>query len=163
MKKLHFILLLSVFLPYNRAVMSKETENKDSILASAQVSFAGMQAENERLEQIAQNLANANVTGTNPKQNPYRRKVPLLKNVYDKKLGVKIPKISSVQHDKSPFILKYEPNHPAADEKGMVKYPNVNIIIENTDAKEAQRTFEANAYALEIAQSNQKKILDLMR
>ena len=45
----------------------------------------------------------------------------------------------------------------------MVKYPNVNIIIETVDSKEAQRTFDANVNSLEIAKSNQNKILELMR
>ena len=84
-------------------------------------------------------------------------------NVYDPKIDTRILKVSSIQEDQSEFTLKYEPNHPAADNRGMVKYPNVNIIIETVDSKEAQRTFDANVNSLEIAKSNQNKILELMR
>ncbi len=135
---------------------------KDSVDASINISYRGMQAESDRLSIIAENLANANVTGLHPGQDPYQRKVAVLNNVYDEKLGATVPKVTSVR-DKSPFDLRYEPNHPAADKNGLVKYPNVRIIAENIDSKEAQRTFEANTYALEISQANKKRIIDLMR
>ena len=135
----------------------------DALKASIKISAAGMQAQNQRLKVISQNIANSNVTGKTPNEDPYRRKVIFFKNVYDPKLKTKILKVDSVREDKSDFTLKYEPNHPAADAKGMVKYPNVNIIIETVDSKEAQRTFDANVNSLEIAKNNQNKILELMR
>ena len=78
-------------------------------------------------------------------------------------MDAKVLKVDSIKEDQSDFTLKYEPNHPAADNNGMVKYPNVNIIIETVDSKEAQRTFDANVNSLEIAKSNQNKVLELMR
>jgi flagellar basal-body rod protein FlgC len=136
---------------------------EDSLDASIQASAAGMRVQSERLKIITQNIANSEVTGTTPGAEPYRRKQLVIKNVYDANLGAEVVKVDSVMQDKSDFILKYEPNHPAADENGLVKYPNVNIVIESVDAKEAQRTFEANMAAMEIAKSNRSKILELMR
>ena len=135
----------------------------DPLSASIKISAAGMQAQSHRLKVIAQNIANINVTGKTPSEDPYRRQIIFFKNEFDAKLNTKILKVDSIREDKSPFILKYEPNHPSADENGMVKYPNVNLIIETVDSKEAKRTFDANVSALEIAKSNQNKILDLMR
>ncbi|MFQ3307171.1 MAG: flagellar basal-body rod protein FlgC [Candidatus Midichloriaceae bacterium] len=138
-------------------------DTEDPLTNSIKISASGMQAQNNRLKIVAQNIANSNVTGRTSEENPYRRQVIFFKNVYDKNLGTKILKADKVQEDQSPFILKYEPNHPAADSKGFVKYPNVNLIIETIDSKEAQRSFDANLSALEIAKNNQNKIVELMR
>jgi flagellar basal-body rod protein FlgC len=59
--------------------------------------------------------------------------------------------------------MRYQPEHPAADRDGLVRYPNVNKIIEIADAKEAQTSFEANATSLEITKTNRAKILELMK
>ena len=135
----------------------------DPLNASIKISVAGMQAQNHRLKIIAQNMANANVTAKTPDKDPYRRQIIFFKNEFDSNLNAKILKVDLIREDESPFILKYEPNHPSADKNGMVKYPNVNLIIETVDSKEAKRTFDANVNALEIAKGNQNKILDLMR
>ncbi len=142
---------------------AREKSADDPLDAAIKISVAGMQAQNHRLKVIAQNMANANVTGKNPNEDPYRRQIIFFKNEFDTKLNTKILKVDSIQEDKSAFTLKYEPNHPSADKNGMVKYPNVNLIIETVDSKEAKRTFDANVNALEIAKTNQNKILELMR
>ena len=151
------------FSNFNNISFAEEKITADSLEASIKISSSGMQAQSQRLKVISQNIANSNVTGKTPNENPYRRKIIFFKNVYDQKLDTKILKVNSIQEDQSEFTLKYEPNHPAADNRGMVKYPNVNIIIETVDSKEAQRTFDANVNSLEIAKSNQNKILELMR
>ncbi len=151
------------FSNFNNISFAKEKIAADSLEASIKISSSGMQSQSQRLKVISQNIANSNVTGKTPDENPYRRKIIFFKNVYDPKLDTKILKVNSIQEDQSEFTLKYEPNHPAADNRGMVKYPNVNIIIETVDSKEAQRTFDANVNSLEIAKSNQNKILELMR
>lgn len=155
-----FTLLFSNF---NNISFAEEKIAADSLEASIKISSSGMRAQSQRLKVISQNVANSNFTGKTNNENPYRRKIIFFKNVYDQKLDAKILKVNSIQEDRSEFKLKYEPNHPAADNRGMVKYPNVNIIIETVDSKEAQRTFDANVNSLEIAKSNQNKILELMR
>ena len=157
------MILTLFFSNFNNISFAEERIAADSLEASIKISSSGMQAQSQRLKVISQNIANSNVTGKTPNENPYRRKIIFFKNVYDQKLDTKILKVNSIQEDQSEFTLKYEPNHPAADNRGMVKYPNVNIIIETVDSKEAQRTFDANVNSLEIAKSNQNKILELMR
>ena len=157
------MVLTLFFSNFNNISFAEERIAADSLEASIKISSSGMQAQSQRLKVISQNIANSNVTGKTPNKNPYRRRIIFFQNVYDPKIDTKILKVSSIQEDQSEFTLKYEPNHPAADNRGMVKYPNVNIIIETVDSKEAQRTFDANVNSLEIAKSNQNKILELMR
>lgn len=135
----------------------------DNLNAAINISAAGMHAQNERLKIISENLANKDVTGMDPNADPYRRKQIFFTNVYDPKVKATTVKVAEVAPDHSAFILKYQPHHPAANTEGYVKYPNVNSIIEGVDAKEAQRSFEANLSAMEIAKTNQSKIIDLMR
>jgi flagellar basal-body rod protein FlgC len=63
----------------------------------------------------------------------------------------------------SPFGMRYEPGHPAADATGYVKYPNVNPLIELVDMREAQRSYEANLNALQLARTMIGRTLDLLR
>jgi len=135
----------------------------DDLTASQRISSAGMRTQNERLKIIAQNIANANSTGSTPDSEPYRRKMPLIQESYDPLLKAKVVKLQKIVKDKSEFELRYEPQHPAADKAGYVKYPNVKLPLETVDAKEAQRTYEANMSALEIAKSNQMRIIEALK
>src|SRR3546814_17259587 len=68
----------------------------------------------------------------------YRRQVMTCKNILDRTLGVETVRVDRVVPDPSEFELRYEPNHPAADDQGYVKLPNVNTLIELSDMREAQ-------------------------
>lgn len=135
----------------------------DDLTASQRVSSQGMRAQNERLKIIAQNISNANSTGKSPIDEPYRRKVPVFQNHYDPRLKADVVRVDKIVRDKSDFQLRYEPHHPAANESGYVRYPNVQIPLETVDAKEAQRTYEANLSALEIAKSNQVRLIEALK
>ena len=65
--------------------------------------------------------------------------------------------------DKSPFIEKYEPHHLAADERGMVKYSNVDMLVEMVDMRETIRFYEANLEATKQARNLISMTLDMMR
>ena len=120
----------------------------DPLAASFNISIAGMDVQNQRLKVIAQNIANIDVTAKTPEGEPYRRKVIFFQNEYDAKLGTEVVKVANIGRDYSDFTKKYQPSHPAADQDGLVKYPNVNMIVETVDSKEAQKTFEANVLML---------------
>lgn len=135
----------------------------NDIMASSRVSAQGLQLQSERLKIIAQNIANAETTASSSAANPYVRKVLQVKLKRDGLLGSEMTYVDKVVRDKSDFILRYYPSHPAADKDGYVKYPNVDQVLEMADAKEAQRSFEANLSALEIARSNQAKILEALK
>ena len=155
------IILLIIFINHNLLNFAFTVE--DPLTSASRIAVAGMQSQSERLKVVAQNIANAEVTGKTPEEDPYRRKIIFFKNVYDEKAATVLVKVNSIEEDQSEFEIRYMPEHPAADKDGIVKYPNVNKIIEMADAKEAQSSFEANAASLEITKSNQVKILELMR
>jgi flagellar basal-body rod protein FlgC len=71
--------------------------------------------------------------------------------------------VDKVGTDRSDFRMKYDPGNPAADEKGYVKLPNVNSLIEMTDMREAQRSYEANLRAIEVARNMLQRTIDLLR
>lgn len=123
----------------------------------------GMKAQGVRMRVISENLANANTTGKAEGEDPYRRQLVTFKNVLDRSSGVKEVKVDKIITDKSDFKMKYDPNHPAADEKGYVKLPNVNTLIEVSDMREAQRTYEANLGIVEMSKSMLMRTIDMLR
>ena len=127
------------------------------------IASAGMKAQSDRLRVVAENLANADATGTTPGAAPYRRKLVLFQNVLDKQLGVPVVKVTQRSNDPSPFNKKYDPTHPAADAQGYVLMPNVNPIVEMMDMREARRGYEANMNIFEVSKAMLSKTLDLLK
>lgn len=130
---------------------------------SLAIAASGMKAQGDRLRVVAENIANADATGKSPAEAPYRRKLVIFKNVLDKEMGVNTVRVSDRTYDKSEFRKKYDPTHPAADEKGYVLYPNMNTIIEMVDMREARRGYEANMNVVEVSKSMLSRTLDLIR
>lgn len=134
------------------------------IMNAIGISASGMHAQGDRLRVIAQNIANSDTAATAPGEDPYRRKTVLFKTVMDKELGADVVSADHVSEDmKSPFRLKFQPDHPGADENGYVKMPNVNTLIETMDMREAQRSYEANLGMIDIAKGMMNRTLDLLR
>jgi flagellar basal-body rod protein FlgC len=118
-----------------------------------QASTSGLNAQSQRLRIIAENIANAESLSTVKGGDPYRRKVVIFNDELNRKTGVEEVKIKAVRKDTGDFKKEYDPNHPAADEKGYVKMPNVNRFIEMMDMKEAQRSYEANLQAIDVSRT----------
>lgn len=133
------------------------------MMKSIQVSASGMRAQGERMRIVAENLANADSVAKEPGGDPYRRKVLTFRNELDRNLGVKVVKVGKVEKDKSDFEMVYDPGHPAADSTGYIKRPNVRSIIEMADMREAQRSYEANVSAIDIAKNMVSRLLELLR
>jgi flagellar basal-body rod protein FlgC len=127
------------------------------------ISAAGMKTQGSRLRLIAENMANADSLGKTPGADPYRRKVMTFENELDRSLGLEMVKVDSVVSDPSEFELRFEPNHPAADDKGYVKLPNVNTLIELSDMREAQRSYEANLKVIEASRTMLTRTIDILR
>ena len=130
---------------------------------SLKISAAGLKVQGERLRVIAENLANADSVTEVPGGDPYRRKTISFKNTLDRELGIETVEVARIGVDRSDFRLKYEPGHPAADAKGYVKLPNINTLVEMTDMREAQRSYEANLKAIEAARTMLQRTIDLLR
>jgi flagellar basal-body rod protein FlgC len=137
--------------------MANDLESALSIAAS------GMRAQGFRLKVVAQNIANASSTSDRPGGEPYRRKIVSFANVLDRELDVKLVEIKKVKEDPSQFSLVYDPNHPAANDKGFVKNPNVNVLVEMMDMREAQRSYEANLNMIESSKQLMSRTIGLLR
>ena len=135
----------------------------DDLISSLKISAAGMKVQGIRLRVISENLANADSLPTGPGKSPYRRKNIQFQNVLDRELGLNLVKVKKIGVDKSEFNRRFEPAHPAADEKGYVQTPNVKTLIEVMDMREAQRSYEANLTAIRTARSMMRRTIDLLR
>lgn len=135
----------------------------DPLDASLRIAGAGLQAQSTRVRVVSENLANAQSTGTTAGADPYRRKTVTFENTMNRALGASLVKIKGVGVDKAPFRVEFEPSHPAADDKGYVKMPNVSMLLEMADMREANRSYEANLQMIKQARSMQSMTIDLLR
>lgn len=130
---------------------------------SMYIAGSGLQAQGERMKIIAQNIANVDSVSQNADEDPYARKVIAFKNVLDKELQAEMVKVHKVGTDEAPFGKRYEPGHPAADAEGYVKYPNVNVMVEMMDMREAQRSYEANVQMIDVTKQMMTNTLSILR
>lgn len=134
------------------------------LFSAMAVSSSGMRAQSERTRVIAENIANADNTPTRPGEMPYARKIVTFKNVMDKEIGGERVKIDKIARDtKTPYTTKYMPGHPAANPAGYVTVPNVNTLVEMTDAREAQRSYEANLGMFTQGRDMSQRLIDILR
>ena len=127
------------------------------------ISASGLRAQGTRLRTIAENLANATSTAQEPGGEPYRRKIVTFENALDRALGVHTVRIRDIDVDESEFGRKHQPGHPAADANGYVLTPNVNSLIEMTDMREAQRTYEANLRVIQASRTMLQQTIEILR
>ena len=71
--------------------------------------------------------------------------------------------VDKVVRDDSDFIMKYDPQHPDANERGYVMMPNVNPVIEMADMIEATRAYQANVAAFQSAKNIATSAIDMLR
>ena len=135
----------------------------DSLVGTIAVASSGLKAQSMRMRVVAENVANANSTANLPGGDPYRRKTITFEAELDRSLGASVVDVKSIGVDRSLFKQVYEPSHPAADEAGYVKMPNVSTLIEMSDMREATRAYEANLNMIEQARSMLMRTTDLIR
>jgi flagellar basal-body rod protein FlgC len=133
------------------------------LMDSLAISAAGMRVQGERLRVIAENMANVDSVSEHAGGDPYRRKTITFQNELDRQTGLDLVKVKKVGLDPSEFTRKYDPNNPAADNQGYVKLPNVNALIEMSDMREAQRSYEANLKVIEVARNMLQRTIDILR
>jgi len=132
-------------------------------LKSMAIAASGLKAQSGRMRVIAENIANADSTAPAAGGNPYRRKIATFRAEVDRALDARTVGMGRTQLDPSDFRSKYEPGHPAADRNGYVKYPNVNPVVEMTDMREAQRSYEANLNVIGATRRMIQRTLDLLK
>ena len=129
--------------------------DQDALGASLRIAGSGLESQSVRLRVISENIANAQSTASVPGGDPYTRQTITFENALDRATGASLVKVKDIGHDAAPCRLEQDPGNPAADEKGFVKLPNVDVLVELADLREANRSYEAN---LQVA----KQSSDLM-
>ena len=127
------------------------------------IAASGLKAQAGRMRIISENIANADSVPDMPGSDPYRRKIPTFNTELDRTLDARVVALGRVATDKSDFRLKYEPGHPSADANGNVKYPNVNSLVEMTDMREAQRSYEANINVISATRRMLQRTIDILK
>lgn len=130
---------------------------------SMSIAASGLRAQAGRMRIISENIANADSTPRAPGAEPYRRKILTFRSEMDRALGAQVVEMGPTRTDTSDFRIKYEPGHPSADVNGNVKYPNVNMLVEMTDMREAQRSYEANVNVIGATRRMISRTLDLLK
>jgi flagellar basal-body rod protein FlgC len=116
----------------------------DPLQSALHIAASGLQAQSMRLRIVSENIANAQSTGSTPGAVPYARQTVSFESEMDRTIGANLVEVKSIGVDSTPFKLERDPGNPAADENGMVKMPNVDLLVELADMREANRSYEAN-------------------
>lgn len=143
------------------------------ILTGMRVSASGMAAQRMRMNTISSNIANINTTRT-PEGGPYRRKDVVLEAMPEAKSFGEVlmsqpqrdiarVQVTDVNVDRKAPLLKYEPDHPDADENGYVAYPNINLMEEMANMIQATRAYEANVSAMQATKDMAMTSLEIGR
>ena len=122
------------------------------LLTSMTFAASGMEAQAARLRHTSENIANADTPG-------YRRKTVSFREVVE---GGRV-EVGPVRLDRSELTRVYDPGHPLADENGYYDGSNVDLIIEIADAREAQRSYDANLRMFDQARQMTASLFELLR
>jgi flagellar basal-body rod protein FlgC len=137
---------------------------------------SGMSAQRTRINTVSANIANAQTTHTE-NGGPYKKQNVVFEEIMmgdkakketpfsNKKIGTTYSGVSikEIADSKDKPIMKFEPNHPDANEKGYVAYPNINPVVEMVDLIEAMRSYEANVSAFTAHKQIDNKTLDILK
>lgn len=135
----------------------------DPLNASLKIAGSGLSAQSMRLRIVSENMANAQSTGPTAGSDPYRRKTIAFTNELDRVSGVSLVRINSVGVDPTPFMIEHDPGNPAANATGDVKRPNVNLLMEMGDLREANRAYEANLQIMKQTNDILSQTVDLLK
>ena len=129
-----------------------------------QIAGAGMNAQTIRLNTVASNLANAGAAAETPDE-AFRALKPVFSTIYQQTQDGQVAgahvEVAAIVQSEALLDLRYEPDHPYADEQGYVAYSNVNTVEEMADMMAASRSFETNVEIMNRARSMQQGLLQL--
>ncbi|WP_394197648.1 flagellar basal body rod protein FlgC [Litoreibacter albidus] len=126
------------------------------ISQSLAISASGMRAHAARLRLTSENLANVDTPG-------YRRKVTSFEQEFKVGEATGLVRKGKTNLDQSELPKIHDPSHPLADAGGYIQGSNVNLMIEIADAREAQRSYEANLKMFEQTRKMSSALLDILR
>jgi len=137
------------------------------VYGSLDISTSGMIAQRIRMAAISANIANANtILDANGQLNPFRKRMvffspgnPSAQTAAGRRLGVHV---ASIEADESAVKPRYMPSSPYADENGYVPYPDISAELEQINAMQAARSYEANVVAAETTKQMMAQALRLL-
>jgi len=131
------------------------------------VSGSAMAAQSVRLNTTASNIANAESVSADPAQT-YRARHPVFaEQLARQQIGADAAgtagavQVVDIVESHLPLDYRYEPDHPYADEKGFVAYPNVSVVEEMANMISASRSFELNVEVMNTARTLAERVLSL--
>ena len=130
--------------------------NGGDLFKSSLAATSGMRAQADRLRMISENIANADTPG-------YRRKTASFEQVVARGAETGEVRLAATVLSQAEPGRVYAPGHPLADEDGYYTGSNVDLVIEIADAREAQRSYEANLRLYEQTREMSRNLLDLLR
>ena len=120
------------------------------------VAASGMRAQAQRLTHVSENIANADTPG-------YRRKITSFEVERASGAPEGAVRPGPVRLDQSGLPQIFDPSHPLADETGSHAGSNVDLVIELADAREAQRSYEANLRIFDQIRQMSSSLNELLR
>lgn len=123
---------------------------------SLAITTSGLKAQSSRLRHLTENIANADTPG-------YRRKTIPFETLFGASDGIAKVTTGRVKLDQTELEKIFDPAHPLADETGHHDGSNVDLVIEIADAREAQRSYEANLKMFDQARQMSSSLMDLLR
>lgn len=157
MKILTYILTFSV--AWFAMPEAKAMDINNAIAASA----SGLRAQSTRLKMHAENIANADSILTENGE-AYRKKQAIVVTKYNRRTGVNEVSVERIVEDRrTPFNRTFDPNHPLADENGLLTFSNVNTLAESADMRAASRLYEANLQAIEVSKEMLSRTVQMLR
>lgn len=123
---------------------------------SLEVATSGLKAQSTRIRHLAENISNADTPG-------YRRKTVSFEAELGRGTALATVRVGRVQLDDRELERVFDPSHPLADETGHFEGSNVDLLIELADAREAQRSYEANLKMFEQTRAMSASLLQLLR
>ncbi|MGA0539511.1 flagellar basal body rod protein FlgC [Neotabrizicola sp. VNH66] len=124
----------------------------DNLTTTLSFAASGMEAQADRLRHVSENIANADTPG-------YHRKVVS----FESAMGSGLVETGPVRLDRTELPRVYDPGNPLADEAGYYDGSNVDLVIEIADAREAQRSYEANLRLFDQARQMTQSLFELLR
>ncbi|MBL7647111.1 MAG: flagellar basal body rod protein FlgC [Candidatus Hydrogenedentes bacterium] len=134
-------------------------------ISANDIAVSGLKAQRTRMNIIANNIANVETTRT-PEGGVFQRQMVLLRGdeikpgANPERLGVRV---KDVIRDTSPPRMVFDPQHPDANEEGMVAYPNINTAVEMVNLISAQRAYEANIAVITSGRQMKQRALEILQ
>lgn len=126
------------------------------LASTMSIAASGMQAQAERLRHVSENISNADTPG-------YRRKLVSFDEVIEGGRATGRVVTGPVTLDPRELARIHDPGHPLADDSGHHDGSNVDLVVEIADAREAQRSYEANLRMFDQARQMQSALIELIR